>query len=113
MAEKETKKVAVVSGDLTIDWNIATFQDLAGEMQTKYWATGFSSRAYCQSGGAAVVADLVSSVAKSLPHEKKYEVLPIIPPGQEVSPCDDHFHHAYTMWAPHKFCEKPPLDREK
>lgn len=60
-----------------------------------------------------MVADLVAAVAKNLPKGKRYKVLQTCAPQGEVSPCDDRFHHAYTMWAPHKFCEKPPLDREK
>jgi len=113
MAEKGTKRIAIVTGDLTIDWNIATFQDVAGDLQTKYWTSGFSSRAYCHRGGAAVVADLVAAVAQTLPEDRRYEVHRTGALEQEISPSDDHFHHAYTMWSPHKFCEKPPLDREK
>lgn len=113
MGKKVTKRIAIVTGDLTIDWNIATFQDVAGDLQTKYWTSGFSSRAYCQRGGAAVVADLVAAVARTLPEDRRYEVHRTSATGEEISPSDDHFHHAYTMWSPHKFCEKPPLDREK
>ena len=114
MTKKEKhSKVAVVTGDVTVDWNIASFQDTTGDLQKKYWTTGFSSRAYWQRGGAAVVADLISAVAKTLPEGSQFKICQTGTPQQEVTPCDDRFHHTYTMWAPHKFSTRPPLDKEK
>jgi hypothetical protein len=113
MGKEEKRRIVVVTGDITMDWNIASFRDTAVDLKAKYWASGYSSRAYWQSGGAVVVANLVTAVVKNLPKDRQYEIRQTATPKHEISPCDDRFHHTYTMWAPHKFCEKPPLDREK
>ena len=114
MAEKAKSSLKVlVTGDVTVDWNIATSQDTSGGGQKKYWSTGFASRAYWQYGGAAIVANLVTAVAKNLPKEVEVQVQSIGVPGGEISPCDDRFHHAYTMWTPYPYGAKSSQEKSE
>ena len=112
MTEKRKhSKVAIVTGDVTMDWNIATSQGVKGG--TLNWNLEPCSRAYWQRGGAAMLADLMTAIATTLPHDARFEIRQNGAPRQEISPCDHRFAHSYAMWAPHKYGEKPPLDKEK
>jgi len=112
MAEKEkTQKVAIVTGDVTMDWNIATSQGV--KSGKPYWSMDYCSRAYWQRGGAAMLADLMTAITATLPEDARFEIRQSGAPQQEIPPCDNRFPHSYAMWAPHKYGEKPPLDKEK
>lgn len=112
MAEKEkTKKVAIVTGDVTMDWNIATSQGV--KSGKPYWSMDFCSRSYWQRGGAAMLADLMTAITTTLPEDDRFEIRQTGAPQKEISPSDNRFPHSYAMWAPHKYGEKPPLDKEK
>jgi hypothetical protein len=109
--EKNKSKTAIVTGDITMDWNIATSQGV--KSSKSYWSIDFCSRAYWQRGGAAMLADLLASLVNTLPQDHQIEIHQTGAPREEISPCDARFPHSYAMWAPHKYGEKPPLDKEK
>ncbi len=57
------QKIAVVTGDVTMDWNIA-HQHLEGDGMA--WNSQNWTHAYWQRGGAALLADLIEDVAMDL-----------------------------------------------
>jgi hypothetical protein len=111
MAGHQSPQIVVVTGDVTMDWNIATSQEIRGE--TQGWIPEQCSRIYWQRGGAALLADLIETVASSLPVEQEVVIHQTDATYGEVSPADRGYHHSYAIWSPCKYGEKPPLDKEK
>ncbi len=101
-------KIAIVTGDVTIDWNIARVRRTDGMAQT--WTADEVTAAFCQPGGAAMLADLITAVAKNLRQSRQvnFEVRQIGLPRGRVTPGDNRFHHSYAMWAPFKLDERKP-----
>ncbi len=100
--ENNRKKIAVVSGDLTIDWNLALFPSGERVSPVSPWWKDTRSRIYQQRGGAALLADLVEQVAVGLGKENKveWEIRSIQLPGELAFPGDERFHHSYALWSP-------------
>jgi hypothetical protein len=94
---KEAKSKArevVVTGDVTIDWNLARFRRARADVGLRMWWSDDRTRACWQRGGAALLADLISAVAKP----PGYVVRQMDAPLEPVHPDDDRFHHAYALW---------------
>ncbi len=102
---KEMSKIIVVTGDVTIDWNVARIQ--RRDIPAHGWNADDLTRAYCQRGGAAMLADLIKAVAKDLGQAKqvKCEVRETNVPQEPVRPGDERFHHSYATWAPFELDE--------
>jgi len=96
----------VVTGDVTIDWNIARIWRTEGMAQA--WTADEVTAAFCQRGGAAMLVDLISAVAKNLRQASQvnFEVQQVSLPRGRVTPADSRFHHSYAMWAPFKLDER-------
>ncbi len=58
----ETEKLCVVAGDVTLDWNIMHCE--TGKLEIADFG---GIRACWQRGGAALLADVISNLARSLP----------------------------------------------
>jgi hypothetical protein len=84
----------VVTGDVTMDWNLARFRRARGDVGLHMWWSDDRTRACWQRGGAAMLADLISAVAKP----RGYVVRQMDAPLEPVHPDDDRFHHAYALW---------------
>src|SRR5229473_3698824 len=84
-------QIAVVTGDVTMDWNIA-HQHLEGEGMA--WNSQNRTHAYLQRGGAALLADLIEDVAKDLRQKKQadFDVYQTGAPHKDVDPSDARFH---------------------
>ncbi len=106
--------VALVSGDVTIDWNLARSRSSQSGGACA-WTADDSTRAYWQRGGAAMLADLIKAVAKELNKSKgvDWEVRSVAAPAKAVRPDDARYHHSYAMWSLFKCGELPPFDKEK
>jgi hypothetical protein len=105
----------VVTGDVTMDWNLARTR--RSKNDTSFWSADDATSTFWQRGGAALLADLVEAVAADIekngaPH---FNIHQTSAPRQslEVHPDNDQFHHSFAMWSPLKYGERPPLDREK
>lgn len=116
MTEKrKTSKIAIVAGDITIDWN------LARKSQKKWglsvWNPNDSIDMSWQRGGAALLADLLVQVNSDFLKEKSVSVpirQPALPSTSiEIIPGDPNYHHSFTIWSERKYAEKSPLDKEK
>jgi hypothetical protein len=112
MNKKQGAKIIVVTGDVTIDWNVARVK--RRDILAHVWDADVLTRACCQRGGAAMLADLVKAVARDLSESKpaRFEVGETNAPRDPVSPGDNRFHHSYAAWAPFKF-DKSDASRKR
>jgi len=108
--QKEAKPV-VVTGDVTLDWNLA--HNPGTEAQKGLWEPEVCTRLSWQRGGAALLADLVEGVAAQIRDEAAYEILQPDTPrraGNHKEPPidteDARFHHSYASWKPFPFAAK-------
>jgi hypothetical protein len=97
---KSSKKIIIVAGDVTVDWNLVRTEGRAGGLA---WSALDCTRAGCQPGGAAMLAELIKAVAG--------EGCSVIGPAvdwQKVLPTDERFHHSYALWSLHEKAKKNP-----
>jgi hypothetical protein len=109
-AEAEAKTV-VVSGDFTLDWNLA--RGRGPEALNRVWEAAVCSRLRWQRGGAGLLADLIQGVADQIRSEAAYEVRQPKTPrrtgGPEdsrIGPEDARFHHSFASWMPFDYAAK-------
>src|SRR2546428_7826337 len=76
--------VVVVSGDMTMDWNLGGSR--RGDGGDAEWNADDCPRDHWQPGGAAMLAELVEPVAAGLPHqgETRFVVRQMNAPGDHV-----------------------------
>ncbi|MBN1954055.1 MAG: ATPase [Anaerolineae bacterium] len=98
-------KTIVVTGDVTVDWQIAHRQ-YSKERAVQWQGVRDWTRACWQRGGAALLADLIEAVAESLRRDSQadYTVRQMDAPRGPICPTDDRFHHSYALWMP---CKSP------
>ena len=65
-------KTVVVSGDFTLDWNLARSRGL--QALSRFWEPEACSRLRWQRGGAALLADLIEGVAAQIRDRAAYEI---------------------------------------
>jgi len=92
---QDLPKVVVVTGDVTMDWNLARFRSPRGDLAVRTWWNDDCTRAYWQRGGAALLADLITAVAKP----PDYVVRQMAAPQEPVPPEDDDYHHSFSLWS--------------
>jgi hypothetical protein len=100
MNDRKDKKIVVVTGDVTIDWNIARVRRSMGIGQV--WNADDLTSACYQRGGAAMLAHLIKAVAKNLQQSKQggIDVRQNGVPRGRICPDDRQFHHSYAIWEP-------------
>ena len=105
-AQEKSKKVVVVTGDLTIDWNIARLR--GADTGGLSWNPDDRTRACAQRGGAALLGDLVEDLTILMQQagERIYETRKISEFDQTVNPGDNRFHHSYALWSLFPFSKK-------
>lgn len=93
----------VVTGDVTIDWNIAHQADALREPTD--WTGEAKSNLNWQYGSAALLADLITTMAKqsdsNLPHPVKV-ISPDNPEQASLSLYDPRYVHSYAVWAQYR-----------
>ncbi len=111
--ENKKEKTVVVTGDLTVEWNLALFPPGESVRSVSSCWKDTSTRLYQQYGGAALLTDLVAQVASSLGgnNEVNWEVRSIQLPKKFVFPNDEGFHHSHAVWT--LFNGKEPAWRVK
>jgi len=92
----------VVTGDVTIDWNLARIN--RGTSKELTWKPDDSTHACWQRGGAALLADLIADIAKDLEgdFDHNYSLFQPEAPIAPVDPTNPRYHHSYAIWSPHK-----------
>ena len=92
-------KVVVVTGDITIDWNLA--RSRGPEAKGPAWLQDVCSHVSWQRGGAALMANLIGAVAESASYAVRQPELPTkdqISPAKPMHPEDPAYHHSYASW---------------
>ncbi|MBL8829659.1 MAG: AAA family ATPase [Planctomycetaceae bacterium] len=109
---KQTSNV-VVTGDVTIDWNLAHIQNLPGNSAA--WAADDLTRACWQRGGAALMADLIDALAAAMRQRGQADavVQSVAVPRTDLTPTDARFNHAYAMYSPVASGDKLPDGKPK
>ena len=95
----QSAKRIIVTGDITIDWNLARLRRSKGKIQR--WGFDDCTRATSQPGGAALLANLIDVVAKDLRDKKTIDFSVIQPDISQapIYPGDNRFHHSYALWS--------------
>jgi hypothetical protein len=97
-----TRSSVVVTGDVTIDWNIAHLKRSPGGCTA--WNSTDCTRVCPRRGGAALLADLIGEMAGRMPAAGEPPVEVSKPAGASgtVTPQDPAFHHSYALWTPQR-----------
>jgi hypothetical protein len=100
------RKSVLVTGDFTIDWNIARIRRAEGAGQS--WNPDDRTRACWQRGGAALLGDLIETLTADLAKRGQgdFAVSKIPEARRSVCPTDGRFHHSYAQWSQFKYGEK-------
>ena len=111
-------KTVVVSGDITLDWNLA--RSRGPEAQGPAWEPEVCSRLRWQRGGAALLADLVEGVAAQIRDRAAYEIRQPASPRRtgtaedtRMGPEDPRYHHSYASWLPCAYATAKGFEKEK
>ena len=117
-ANANQERRIVVTGDVTIDWNLARGRGSVGG--GPIWSPDLCSRATWQRGGAALIADLVEAVATQVRGTANYRVLQPEVPGRSggsdtdaVGPEDPRFPHSYASWLEYEFGKSKRHEKER
>ncbi len=112
-ASEPASRIAVITGDVTLDWNIARARH--SKSSQPVWGAGAITRVWRQRGGAALLADLLEIVAGELQRSSSVDVSirQAAIPVESIYPGDPRFNHSYSIWSPYKTGEKPPLDKDR
>ncbi|MBE3035877.1 MAG: hypothetical protein IMZ70_02165, partial [Candidatus Atribacteria bacterium] len=113
MDKKKNAKTIVVTGDVTIDWNIARVR--RADIIMHVWNAENLTTSFCQRGGVAMLTDLIKSIVRDLNQEKQTNITvrQISTPRGPINPCNNHFHHSYAIWTPFKIDERESDEGEK
>ena len=105
MANLKPNQTIVVTGDVTMDWNLARARQSKGDVSV--WNANDSAGTTWQRGGSALLADLIEALAARLTaaNSSIYEIRQTAAPRKagKVLPESETYHHSYAIWAPHKF----------
>ncbi len=106
MPEQNSPFTVLVTGDVTIDWNIAHQSDQLCEPND--WTGEATSNLNCQFGSAALLADLITAMTKQPKnlHSPVKITRPDTPKLSSVSRYDSRYAHSYALWA--EYCDKEP-----
>jgi hypothetical protein len=91
------RQIAVVAGDLTIDWNLARIR--AARTAGTAWNAEDRTRAHVHLGGSALLAELIQAVGGCLRDTANWSVRSTAAPETAIRPDDTRFHHSYAIWA--------------
>jgi hypothetical protein len=106
MPNNQNPLSVLVTGDVTIDWNIAHQSDQLCEPTD--WTGEATSNLNCQFGSAALLADLITAMTKQ-PNNLNRPVKvtrPDTPKLSSISRYDPRYTHSYALWA--EYCDKEP-----
>ncbi len=109
MTTKRAEQIVVITGDVTMDWNLARTRRSKGD--SAFWQSDDTTCSYWQRGGAALLADLVQAVSMGVSTETgcPISIRQTGAPGNasRVEPDNDHYHHSFAIWSPFKYGDRP------
>ena len=105
----KTNPLVIVTGDVTVDWNLARSRSFQGG--ATMWNVDDCTRAYPQPGGAALLGELIETVAHRLPEPTFTVHRPNL--DRPLQPSDSCYHHSYAMWSLYEYGARPGDDKQK
>lgn len=92
-------RVVVVTGDVTMDWNVTRGQ--RPERGDARWNDDDRTRTSWQRGGAALLADLVAAAAARLERQGRgrFDIRQTAAPTAAINPCDYQYPHSFAIWS--------------
>lgn len=110
-----SKIVTLVTGDFTIDWNLARSQT-SNESAEDIWRRPQDDvKIYRSPGGAALLSGLMTRVANDLSRvvdNREFAVRSTMTPSESVSPKGKDYHHSYAAWSPFPYGTAPSFRSE-
>jgi arginase family enzyme len=107
------EKIVVVSGDMTLDWNFARAKGSQHGLLS--WDVDASFDLHMQSGGSALIAELLGKVGERLSTSSwgrnKWRIVHADAAKDTLHQNDSRFHHSYAVWSLFKHDEKTPPEK--
>jgi len=105
MTIPEIEQTIIITGDVTMDWNLARMR--RSKSDVSFWSADDTTSTTWQRGGSALLADLVEAIAKDMARESapQFAIRQTGAPSNccQVQPQDGQYHHSYAMWSPVKY----------
>jgi hypothetical protein len=95
----DVKRGILVTGDVTIDWNIALTERM--KLSGAAWNADNTTTVYRQWGGAALLAELVHAMADDLDETPKWSIREPVLPDENVQSHDARYNHSHAVWTLH------------
>src|SRR5438270_1410069 len=93
-----SKKIVVVTGDVTMDCNLANSYQRAGS-QRLAWNAQDCTFAYWRPGGAALLADLIDAIDDESSQIVRLTRVP--EKLEQIYQENREYHHSYALWSLH------------
>ena len=104
---KATKNI-IVTGDVTMDWNLARKRRTKSDIT--FWSADDTISTTWQRGGSALLGDLVEAIARSFTPDGSsgFSIHLTGAPhkSSQVQSDSDLYHHSYAMWSQFKYGDK-------
>jgi len=116
----EQAKIVIVTGDFTLDWNLALGQKLGSGSRTM--GADSSTHQRWQRGGAALFADLMTAVTAKIGDGKSIVVRTLDAPQRpkdgasgQIGPENENYNHSTALWMQHEYApnDKGHKDEKK
>ena len=115
MNKIKSDRTIIVTGDIAMDWNLARTRRSRND--ASFWSADDIANTTWQRGGAALLADLVETIARDLQKSgtPDFSIRQTGAPrkSRKVQADDTRYNHTYAMWASFKYGLKPPQDKDK
>jgi len=113
MGDCHPSRTVIVTGDVTIDWNLARLS--MSRTPGQVWDPDDRVRACWQPGGAALLAGLISDAvtAPCADGGVNVELTTPPPPTAGCHPTDAQHYHSYALWEPHPYDTSLPRDKRR
>lgn len=96
-ATRDALKNVVVTGDVTMDWNLSRSRH--GSSDSVSWTADDCTSVSQQRGGAALLAEVIEALTAQQDGGAAYRVFQTAAPRDPISPTDGRFHHSYATWS--------------
>src|ERR1051326_2171660 len=112
MPNSSSKITVIVTGDVTMDWDIAHREDF--QRSGLIWNADDYISTYLKPGGAAFLANLITLAADKLPNCSDICVRGDYTrdPDKPINPQNDSYPHSYAIWSLNKYDEDSPKDKD-
>jgi hypothetical protein len=104
MPKQKEAQTILVTGDVTIDWNIACEQRV-DSANANIWDVNVFSEAFGHVVGSCLIADLVQEIASKLNKNNKqqFEIKRPVVRKEDLKPDNNSLNHSYAIWSPFEY----------